>query len=167
MTYYLDSSAWVKRYFEETGSDWVDSLFEGGHLLSCSTLGLIEVMATAARKRAAGAVDAAGIVAAYITLSDGNLETFWAADSAAMAPLARRAATYARVTLAGITQRQGDSASRRSGRRSSLSAPVKPMKSGRESARSKQTSSSAGSSGSPRSSGTPSVNRECRLKRRK
>ena len=60
MVYYLDSSAWVKRYFEERGSDWVDGLFEEGHLLSCSTLGLIEVTATAARKCAAGAIEAAG-----------------------------------------------------------------------------------------------------------
>lgn len=61
MTYYLDSSAWVKRYFEEVGSDWVDGLFEGADLLSCSTLGLIEVRATAARKCAAGAIDPAGL----------------------------------------------------------------------------------------------------------
>jgi len=47
MIYYLDSSAWIKRYFEEAGSDWVDGLFEGADLLSCSTLGLIEVRATA------------------------------------------------------------------------------------------------------------------------
>ena len=60
MVYYLDSSAWVKRYFNERGSDWVDGLFQEGHLLSCSTLGLIEVTATAARKCAAGAIDAAG-----------------------------------------------------------------------------------------------------------
>jgi len=60
MVYYLDSSAWVKRYFEEGGSDWIDGLFEEDHLLSCSTLGLIEVRATAARKCAAGAIDAAG-----------------------------------------------------------------------------------------------------------
>jgi len=38
----------------------VDGLFEEDHLLSCSTLGLIEVTATAARKCAAGAIDAAG-----------------------------------------------------------------------------------------------------------
>jgi uncharacterized protein len=57
--YYLDSSAWVKRYFEERGSDLVDGLFDEDHLLSCSTLGLIEVTATAARKCAAGAIDAA------------------------------------------------------------------------------------------------------------
>ena len=62
MTYYLDSSAWVKRYFEEIGSDWVDGLFEGGALLSCSTLGLIEVRATVARKCAIGAIDPAGLL---------------------------------------------------------------------------------------------------------
>jgi predicted nucleic acid-binding protein len=49
MLHYLDSSAWVKRYFDESGSDWVDSLFEEDCLLSGSTLGLIEVLATAAR----------------------------------------------------------------------------------------------------------------------
>jgi predicted nucleic acid-binding protein len=52
--HYLDSSAWVKRYFEEPGSDWVDTLFEENHILSSSTLGLIEVTATAARKCGAG-----------------------------------------------------------------------------------------------------------------
>jgi predicted nucleic acid-binding protein len=59
MLHYLDSSAWVKRYFDESGSDWVDSLFEEDRLLSGSTLGLIEVQATAARRCAAGAIDAA------------------------------------------------------------------------------------------------------------
>jgi predicted nucleic acid-binding protein len=59
MLHYLDSSAWVKRYFEESGSDWVDGLFEEDCLLSGSTLGLIEVQATAARRCAAGAMDAA------------------------------------------------------------------------------------------------------------
>jgi predicted nucleic acid-binding protein len=38
MVYYLDSSACVKRYFEERGSDWVGGLFEEDHFLSCSTL---------------------------------------------------------------------------------------------------------------------------------
>lgn len=44
--YYLDASAWVKRYFEEPGSGWVQNLFQEEHLLSCSALGLIEVNAT-------------------------------------------------------------------------------------------------------------------------
>jgi uncharacterized protein len=52
--HYLDSSAWVKRYFEEPGSDWVNTLFEENHILSSSTLGLIEVAATATRKCGSG-----------------------------------------------------------------------------------------------------------------
>jgi hypothetical protein len=28
MLYYLDSSAWAKRYFQDTGSEAVDALFE-------------------------------------------------------------------------------------------------------------------------------------------
>jgi len=52
----------VKRYFEERGCAWVDGLFEQDHLLSCATLGLFEVRATAARKCAVGAIDAAGLV---------------------------------------------------------------------------------------------------------
>ena len=55
--YFLDASAWVKRYFHEAGSDYVISLFEQNNLLSACTLGLIEVNATAARKRSAGNID--------------------------------------------------------------------------------------------------------------
>lgn len=58
MLCYLDSSAWVKRYFRELGSGWINQEFAHGILLGCSTLGLIEVTATCARKRAAGAIDA-------------------------------------------------------------------------------------------------------------
>jgi predicted nucleic acid-binding protein len=54
MLYYLDSSAWAKRYFEETGSEAVNSLFEQAPLMACSPLGLIEVGSTMARKRKAG-----------------------------------------------------------------------------------------------------------------
>jgi predicted nucleic acid-binding protein len=58
MLCYLDSSAWVKRYFRELGSGWINQEFAHGTLLGSSTLGLIEVTATCARKRAAGAIDA-------------------------------------------------------------------------------------------------------------
>jgi predicted nucleic acid-binding protein len=56
MLYYLDSSAWVKRYFNEAGRDWVNLLFEQHQVLGCSPLGLIEVGSTMARKRTAGEV---------------------------------------------------------------------------------------------------------------
>jgi predicted nucleic acid-binding protein len=48
--YYLDSSAWVKRYYQESGTTWVQSLFEHNQVLACASLGLVEVMATLARK---------------------------------------------------------------------------------------------------------------------
>lgn len=56
---YIDASAWVKRYFEEAGSGWINQQFDQGILMGASTLGLIEIAATCARKRTAGAIDAA------------------------------------------------------------------------------------------------------------
>jgi predicted nucleic acid-binding protein len=56
MLYYLDSSAWVKRYFDEAGSGRVRHLFAQHETLGCSPLGLIEVGSTMARKRTAGDV---------------------------------------------------------------------------------------------------------------
>jgi len=56
MLYYLDSSAWVKRYFDEAGSGRVRHLFAQQETLGCSPLGLIEVGSTMARKRTAGEV---------------------------------------------------------------------------------------------------------------
>ena len=55
--YFLDASAWVKRYFRERGSEWVERLFGEDRLLSASTLGLIEVNATSARKCGAGEIE--------------------------------------------------------------------------------------------------------------
>ena len=56
MLYYLDSSAWVKRYFEEIGSEVVEGLFSQSETLGCSPLGLVEVGSAMARKRTAGTV---------------------------------------------------------------------------------------------------------------
>lgn len=55
--YYLDASAWVKRYYHETGTAWVQDLFAQNPTLACASLGLIEVMATLARKQKAGEID--------------------------------------------------------------------------------------------------------------
>ena len=68
--FYLDASAWVKRYFHEAGSTWVNQQFEHGSLMGASTLGLIEVTATCARKRTAGAIDAARFQQIEIDLLD-------------------------------------------------------------------------------------------------
>ncbi len=51
--YYLDASAWVKRYYQEAGTSWVQDLFSRRETISCSSLGFIEVMATLSRKRKA------------------------------------------------------------------------------------------------------------------
>lgn len=56
MLYYLDSSAWVKRYFKEAGREWVNGLFDQHEVLACSPLSFIEVGSTMARKRSAGEV---------------------------------------------------------------------------------------------------------------
>jgi hypothetical protein len=49
--YYLDASVWVKRYYRETGTDWVTQLFASSQFLSCATLGYVEVRAALARKQ--------------------------------------------------------------------------------------------------------------------
>ena len=48
--YYLDASAWVKRYYQETGTRWVQKLFTDGVIFTCASLGVVEVTATLARK---------------------------------------------------------------------------------------------------------------------
>jgi predicted nucleic acid-binding protein len=55
--YYLDASSWVKRYYWEPGTRWVQELFARNPTIACASLGLIEVMATLARKRKARDVD--------------------------------------------------------------------------------------------------------------
>ena len=77
MLYYLDSSAWIKRHFAEPGTDWVNHLFEADHTLSCCTLGFIEVNATAARKCAAGAIDAARLAAVLASLEEDWNQFLW------------------------------------------------------------------------------------------
>ena len=55
--YYLDASAWGKRYYWESGTQWVQELFAQNPTIACASLGLIEVTATLARKRKARDID--------------------------------------------------------------------------------------------------------------
>jgi predicted nucleic acid-binding protein len=57
--YYLDASAWVKRYAKEVGANWMQSLFDQRPLMASASLGLVEVMATLARKQKARELAAA------------------------------------------------------------------------------------------------------------
>ena len=49
--FYLDSSAWLKRYFLEPGSGWIMRLFESGNPLASSVLGYIEVASALTRQQ--------------------------------------------------------------------------------------------------------------------
>lgn len=51
--YYLDASAWVKRYYRETGTEAIQALFVEGAVFACASLGVVEVLATLSRKRKA------------------------------------------------------------------------------------------------------------------
>jgi len=48
--YYLDSSAWIKRYCVEQGSERIAGFFGAGPAIGCAALGLVEVLATLVRK---------------------------------------------------------------------------------------------------------------------
>ena len=50
MIYYLDASAWVKYYLWEAGSEVLSALLGQSPQCACSTLGLVEVMATIIRR---------------------------------------------------------------------------------------------------------------------
>ena len=50
MIHYVDPSAWIKRHFLELGSDSVNALFATGIRAACCELGLLEMIATVARK---------------------------------------------------------------------------------------------------------------------
>lgn len=48
--HYFDPSAWVKRHFQEEGSEAVNTLFRASPKAACSRLGVVEMVATVARK---------------------------------------------------------------------------------------------------------------------
>jgi len=59
-TFYLDSSALVKRYAVETGATWVRTLCgRPGHIITVALVGLVEVAAAVAGKLRGGAISQA------------------------------------------------------------------------------------------------------------
>jgi uncharacterized protein len=48
--HYLDASAWVKRYSQEIGTEWIQNFFSQNPAIVSATLGLVEVTATFSRK---------------------------------------------------------------------------------------------------------------------
>jgi predicted nucleic acid-binding protein len=59
IVYYLDSSAWLKKYFQEDGTAWMVNFFARNEEreLACASLGVIEVTATLARKHKSQSID--------------------------------------------------------------------------------------------------------------
>ncbi|MBM4033980.1 MAG: type II toxin-antitoxin system VapC family toxin [Planctomycetes bacterium] len=77
--YYLDSSAWVKRYCQEPGSAWIAALFAQNPNLACCALGIVGVTAALSRKAKAGELDAAAC-AAKLALADSDWSGFTALE---------------------------------------------------------------------------------------
>lgn len=52
-TYYIDSSGIVKRYAEETGTEWIETLcdVQSGNTIAIAQIGIVEVAAALASKR--------------------------------------------------------------------------------------------------------------------
>ena len=65
--YYLDSSAWVKRYFAEAGSSWMRALFARGGNLASTALGYVEVAAALARRDTARHAVPVAVLQAQLT----------------------------------------------------------------------------------------------------
>jgi predicted nucleic acid-binding protein len=58
---YLDSSAWVKRYLEEPGTERVNRMFAGSERFACAGLGYVEVVAALARHQSVRKLEKHGL----------------------------------------------------------------------------------------------------------
>ena len=72
--YYLDASAWVKRYAQEVGTTWLRAFLGERHATACSTLGLVEVTATLSRQHKTGQ-----LTTELFRQKIGDLDNDWAA----------------------------------------------------------------------------------------
>ena len=81
-TYYVDSSALVKRYVNETGSDWLQALCTpaAGHTLALAHIGLVELAAALAMKVRQGTLDAATRDALLRDVQHDAMAQYWLID---------------------------------------------------------------------------------------
>ena len=79
MIYFFDSSALVKRYFAEAGSDVVRRLLASPRRRAASSLALVEVPAALRRKERNGDIDAAHVVAVVSRLA-ADMDAFLLVD---------------------------------------------------------------------------------------
>ena len=74
--YYLDASALVKRYVNETGSNWIRSLLERQPLLFSSRMVIIEVISAFARRKREGSLSSAEFTTARNALRSDCLNEY-------------------------------------------------------------------------------------------
>jgi predicted nucleic acid-binding protein len=81
-TYYADSSALVKRYVAETGSDWIQSLCDpaAGHVIALASIGLIEIAAALAVKSRQGVLPPSIRDGLLRDLQHDGREQYWLID---------------------------------------------------------------------------------------
>ena len=81
-TYYLDSSALVKRYVNETGSGWVQTICDPntGHVLALAHIGLVEVAAALGVKERQGVLAATIRDALINDLQRDGRDQYWLID---------------------------------------------------------------------------------------
>ena len=88
-TYYLDSSALVKRYVKETGTAWIRTLIAptAGHTLLTSRITMVEIYSAFARRRHERSVSAADYATAVqaFTVHSTNEYDFVELDSRVVA----------------------------------------------------------------------------------
>lgn len=48
--HYIEPSAWVKRYIDEPGTQWIGQLFTTGVAAVCSSIGVVEVLSAVVRR---------------------------------------------------------------------------------------------------------------------
>jgi uncharacterized protein len=93
---YLDSSAWLKHYWDEKGTAQVHSLFAGDFVLGCSELGPVELTSAFARKRKSGEINAEVFARFQIDVQDDWAKFEKISWNESVADLALQlAATYA------------------------------------------------------------------------
>jgi hypothetical protein len=97
--YFLDSSAVVKRYAEETGSAWVAAVTDPqvGHRLYLARITAVEVVAAMMRRQRGGAMTAADATTALTDFSDDLAQQYLQIDitTSLLTQAMQLAATYA------------------------------------------------------------------------
>ena len=81
-TYYVDSSALVKRYVNETGSDWIQALCipAAEHTLALAHIGLVELAAALAMKVRQETLDATTRDALLRDVQHDAMTQYWLID---------------------------------------------------------------------------------------